>query len=89
MQAPVDKSSPLLHYQAMKYDRDPVLFQVFAHFGTMGALAKQLNVTLQAVSAWKKVPLRHVQTLSSMTGIPRERLRPDIYEESEDDPYKL
>jgi len=55
----------------------------------MGALAKQLNVTLQAVSAWKKVPLRHVQTLSSMTGIPRERLRPDIYEESEDDPYKL
>lgn len=73
----------------MKYDRDPILFTVFRHFGTMKALAVKLGVTLQAVSSWKRVPLRHVTTISTMTGIPRERLRPDVYEETEDDPYKL
>jgi DNA-binding transcriptional regulator YdaS (Cro superfamily) len=73
----------------MKYDRDPILFKIFSHFGTITKLAATLGVTRQAVSKWNRVPLCHVQTISNMTGIPRERLRPDIYEESEDDPYKL
>jgi Putative antitoxin of bacterial toxin-antitoxin system, YdaS/YdaT len=85
----VDKSSAFLHCASMKYDRNPILIKVFAHFGTMVALAKTLGLTRQAISKWKNIPLRHVTTLSNMTGIPRERLRPDIYEESEDDPYKL
>lgn len=73
----------------MRYDRDPILFRIFAHFGTMADLAVKLGLTRQAVSHWKQVPLRHVATISSMTGIPREKIRPDIYEETEDDPYKL
>jgi DNA-binding transcriptional regulator YdaS (Cro superfamily) len=51
-----------------------------AHFGSMAALARALGVTRAAVSAWQRVPLRHLIALEKMTGIDRSRLRPDLYE---------
>lgn len=44
-------------------------------------LADKIGVTQGAISQWLKrgVPPRRVKAVEKVTGIPRERLRPDIY----------
>ena len=42
-------------------------------------IAKTLNITRAAVSAWTRVPAEHVIIVAELTGIARERLRPDLY----------
>jgi len=37
------------------------------------------TLTQQAVSQWQRVPTDHVIDVERITGIRRERLRPDIY----------
>lgn len=64
----------------MKSNRSKILLQVFVHYGSMTRLAQQLGLTGAAVSAWDKVPLRHLARISKETGIPRQELRPDLYE---------
>tara|TARA_R110000868_G_scaffold49026_4_gene158420 strand:- start:216 stop:407 length:192 start_codon:yes stop_codon:yes gene_type:complete len=56
------------------------LVDVFAATGSMSELARQLGLTRQAVGLWDKVPLKHLRAVSKMTGIPRQQLRPDLYE---------
>jgi DNA-binding transcriptional regulator YdaS (Cro superfamily) len=63
----------------MRLDQNPTLLAVFKHFGSAANLARQLGVTRAAVSAWKKIPLKHVPFIVKHTGIKREKLRPDIY----------
>jgi hypothetical protein len=65
----------------MTRKRTTELLDVFIHYGSMAALAGNLGLTLQAVSAWKKVPFKHLSKISKETGIPRQRLRPDLYED--------
>ncbi len=47
--------------------------------GAIAALARHLGVTHSAVAQWKRVPAERVSLVSSVTGIPREVLRPDIF----------
>lgn len=47
--------------------------------GMMTRIAKGLGLTLAAVSLWKKIPSERVVEIESITGIPREQLRPDLY----------
>jgi hypothetical protein len=47
--------------------------------GTIKKIANGLNVTLQAVSQWSKVPLDRVVDVERITGEPRERLRPGVH----------
>ena len=42
-------------------------------------LAEQLHLTPAAVSAWNKVPPERIIEIELLTGVPRERLRPDLY----------
>ena len=42
-------------------------------------LAEALGLTRQAVYQWKHVPVDHVLMVEQVTGMPRHRLRPDIY----------
>ena len=62
-----------------KPDRHPIINEVFMIYGTATKLANALGVSRQAVSAWKVIPLRHLQQVSHETGLAREKLRPDIY----------
>jgi hypothetical protein len=47
--------------------------------GTIKKIANGLNVTLQAVSQWSKVPLDRVVDVERITGEPRERLLPGVH----------
>lgn len=42
-------------------------------------VARALGITHGAVSQWRRVPAERVVVVSALTGIPRERLRPDLY----------
>lgn len=42
-------------------------------------LAADLNISKQAVSAWQRVPAERVIEVERLTGVPREKQRPDIY----------
>jgi hypothetical protein len=64
----------------MRYDRDPVLISVFRKMGSATALAQALGITRAAVSRWDRIPIRHLTTVSKLTNIPRQKLRPDLYE---------
>ena len=61
--------------------RDPVLEEGFSRLGkgSRRKIGDACGITSQAVSDWDRVPVEHVITFESLTGIPRERIRPDIY----------
>ena len=50
-----------------------------AQYGLMGRLAKGLGITRAAVSTWKQVPAHHLVEIERISGIPREKLRPELY----------
>ena len=54
---------------------------IFSEHGVVKLrLARDLGITHGAVNQWKKVPAERVLEVERITGIPRERLRPDIFE---------
>ena len=63
--------------------KDPILNEVFAAMGTAAALGAMLGVSRSAVSQWRRVPLRYLKQVSEFTGIPRRRLRPDLYDDED------
>ncbi len=42
-------------------------------------LAEELKVTPGAISQWDRVPAERVVEVERVTGIPRHKLRPDIF----------
>lgn len=52
--------------------------------GGVVALSTKLGLSRGAVSQWEKVPLERVNDVARITGIPRERLRPDVFGEPPD-----
>jgi DNA-binding transcriptional regulator YdaS (Cro superfamily) len=65
----------------MTRKRTTELIEVILHYGSLAAMARELGVTIQAVSAWSRVPFKHLSRISRETGVPRQRLRPDLYED--------
>jgi hypothetical protein len=65
---------------AMKTNRSEILTEVLAKAGGIRRLSVKLNISFQAVAKWWRVPVNHVQRVSVITGIPAEKIRPDIYE---------
>lgn len=47
--------------------------------GTAGELARRLGITPQALSQWDAVPPLRVIDVERVTGVAREKLRPDLY----------
>jgi DNA-binding transcriptional regulator YdaS (Cro superfamily) len=50
--------------------------------GGVRALARLLGITHGAILHWHKVPDRHIVKIEEETGVPREKLRPDLYHTS-------
>ena len=55
------------------------LKQAVAIAGGPAALGRALGITGQAVSAWVKVPVKHLIAVEKLTGISRDKLSPDIF----------
>lgn len=64
----------------MKANRDPIIVEALRKVGTLAKLAEACGITVQAVSLWVRVPAAQVLNVERATGIPRERLRPDLYD---------
>jgi DNA-binding transcriptional regulator YdaS (Cro superfamily) len=47
--------------------------------GGPAELARKLNITVQAVSQWKKCPTLRVLEVERLTGVSRHDLSPEIY----------
>lgn len=47
--------------------------------GGIGPLSEKLGLSYQAVWKWRQIPAHQVIAIERLTGIPRERLRPDLY----------
>ena len=63
----------------MAKKRDPIVREVLARMGKLKALSVPLGISEQAVWKWDRIPTDRVIDVERVTGIPRERLRPDIY----------
>jgi len=64
----------------MKTNRSEILTEILEKTGGIRRLSAKLNISFQAVAKWWRVPVNHVQKISVITGIPAEKIRPDIYE---------
>lgn len=47
--------------------------------GGASAIARELNLTPQAVLQWRVVPAERVLVVERITGISRHELRPDVF----------
>jgi len=48
--------------------------------GSRGKLAKAIGLSRAAVYKWQRIPAERVVDVEKATGIPREKLRPDLHE---------
>ena len=47
--------------------------------GGKSALARLLGITPQALNKWRRVPRKRILQIERLTGVPREKLAPDLY----------
>jgi DNA-binding transcriptional regulator YdaS (Cro superfamily) len=57
----------------------PIVKEATEKAGGVQKLAEALSIKRQAFYMWKKVPSERVIQIEIATGIPRQRLRPDLY----------
>jgi DNA-binding transcriptional regulator YdaS (Cro superfamily) len=65
----------------MNPDRDEGLTLAIKAAGGFRPLARLLGISTSALSGWKRVPAYRVLQVEAITGIARERLRPELYHE--------
>lgn len=51
-----------------------------AKYGLAAALARHLGLRPSTISEWRAVPVHHVLEVARFSGIPREELRPDVFQ---------
>lgn len=59
--------------------RNPVINIAAKKLGGIVKLSMALGLSRGAASLWSEIPVDHVHKLEELTGIPREKLRPDIF----------
>jgi len=60
-------------------ETDPIVLDVLKACGGASKIAKELGITRQAVSQWRRVPLKYVRFIAQRTGFSPSVLRPDIF----------
>lgn len=63
--------------------RDPGLAEAFSSVGGVTELARRLGIAQPSVSNWTRIPAERVAAVERETGIPRSRLRPDLFAEDQ------
>lgn len=58
---------------------DPIIGEAIAVAGGPKALAEMLGVGVTSLYSWQRIPPHRVLAVERATGIPRTRLRPDLY----------
>lgn len=58
--------------------RSPLELAVAAA-GSKSELARRLKLKVQSIQQWEKIPAERVHDVERATGIPRHKLRPDLY----------
>src|SRR3954447_17688022 len=61
--------------------RDPGLSEAIQAVGGVSELARRVGISQPSVSNWDKVPAERVLAVEAAPGVPRVRLRPDLYRE--------
>ncbi|MEI7805701.1 MAG: Cro/CI family transcriptional regulator [Hyphomicrobiales bacterium] len=62
--------------------RDPGLNEAIHAVGGVTELARRVGISQPSVSNWDKIPADRVLAVEAATGVPRMRLRPDLYGEN-------
>jgi hypothetical protein len=58
---------------------DEALREAIKRVGGLHAVGRAFGITAQSVYKWRKTPPLRVIPLEKLSGIPRNRLRPDLY----------
>ena len=61
---------------------DPGLLAAIKAVGTRYRLAVLLGIHPSSVLKWHRVPIGRVLQVEEVTGVPREKLRPELYRRS-------
>ena len=59
----------------------PGLAEALRRIGGPRRLAAALDLSVQAVNQWRRIPPHRVIEIERLTGVPRQLLRPDLYPE--------
>jgi len=60
-------------------DKSKALDLAVKNVGGQAKFARLIGVTAQAVSQWDEVPPLRVLAVERVSGVPRHKLRPDLY----------
>ena len=52
--------------------------------GSFNALANALGISSASISTWRRVPTHRILQVEAVTGIRREKLRPELYRRCDD-----
>ena len=61
-------------------EKHPGLKKAIEKAGTAAALARAIGISRQALGDWDRVPAEQIVAVERATGIPRNELRPDLYD---------
>jgi len=62
--------------------RDEGLVLAIEAAGSISALARRLGISQPSVSTWTRIPANRIVAVEAVTGVSRERLRPDLFGEA-------
>jgi len=60
------------------------LQKAIAAAGNRSELARRLGIKVQSIQQWDRIPAERVIDIERVTGVPRQELRPDLYEGQKD-----
>lgn len=74
-----DLSAEKVKRAEMSPERDEGVQLAIAAAGGLRPLARELGMSMQALSEWRRVPADRLLQVEAVTNIPRRKLRPDLY----------
>lgn len=60
-------------------DREPPLQKAFSVRNAITDVARALDITVAAVSNWRRVPRKHLAEVSKIVSMSERELRPDLF----------